>query len=74
MIDRTPFGQAIEGEPIQIRRLTEVELLGIDQSFMRFNNPVGIFRFYMTNRKPKLLAIVEFDDLFDLNGNRFYND
>jgi hypothetical protein len=74
MVDRLPFGQAIEGEPLELRRLTPVELLGIDEGFKRFVNPVGIFRIYMSNRKSKLLAIVEFDDVFDLSGNRFHND
>ena len=74
MIDRLAFGQAIEGEPLEMRRLTPVELLGIDSGFTCFNNPVGIFRIYMSNRKSKLLAIVEFNDLFDLSRNRFDND
>lgn len=72
-VERLDFGQAIEGEPLEMRRLSQTDLLGIDNGFTRFDNPVGIFRIYMSNRKPKLLAIVEFDDLFDLSGNRFYN-
>ena len=74
MIDRQLFSQAIEGEPLKMRRLTPIELLGIDKSFASFSNPVGIFRIYMSNRKSKLLAIVILDDIFDLNGNRFGND
>lgn len=74
MMDRQSFSQVIEGEPLAIRRLKPVELLGLDIGFKTFENPVGVFRIYMSNRKPKLLAAAEFDDIFDLDGIRFHND
>jgi len=74
MIDREAFSR-IESRLLAIRRLKPIELLGVDNSFSRFDNPVGIFvPAKLPATKEKLLAIVEFDDLFDLNGNRFYND
>ena len=54
-----------------LRRLAPVELLGADRSFLSFANPVGIF---VGDHSKKLVAICEFDELFDLNGNRFSND
>lgn len=71
-IERENFSR-IEEFKVRVRRLKPVELLGIDQSFNRFDNPVGIFS-EVGKLKPRLIAIVEFDDFFDLNGNRFYND
>jgi hypothetical protein len=72
MVDRIPFSE-IEGLPLELRRLKPVELLGIDNSFNNWLNPVGIFRVPNVG-KPVLIAVVEFDDLFDLSGYRFYND
>ena len=71
MVDRELFSRRVEGLPVTVRRLTTLELLGIDESFKRFACPVGIF---VNSAIPKLVAVVEFDDLFDLNGNRFDND
>lgn len=69
MVDRVEFTK-LEELKLKVRRLKPVELLGIEQNFRSSDNPVGIFG--LVNNK--LLAIVEFDDFFDLNGNRFYND
>ena len=71
-IERVPFSLVEAHHMIRPRRLSQVELLGIDEGFKRFDTPVGLFQ--VVNGQSKLVAVVEFDDLFDLSGNRFYND
>jgi hypothetical protein len=72
MTDYISFKE-IESYKVRVRRLTEIELLGIDQTFKRFLNPVGIF-LEVGKLKPKLIAVVDFNNIYDLNGNWFYND
>jgi hypothetical protein len=59
--------QAGDGQPLcYLRRLTGEDLK--KHMIANRGNPVGIFN------GDKLLATVDFDDLFDADGNRFYND
>jgi hypothetical protein len=69
---RKPFGEVFEGKKIgegipqvTLRRLTSEE----EQKYDVFpSQNVGIFH----GADP--IAFVDFDDLFDADGNRFYND
>lgn len=70
---RKYFGRVFEGKKqgegipqVTLRRLTQEEL---DLYCMRSGETqVGIFH------GPSLIATVDFNDLFDESGNRFYND
>lgn len=70
---RKNFSEVFEGKnprgtpEVQLRRLTTEETDNNSAAgFM--GNTIGIFW------GPDLIALVDFDDLFDENGNRFYND
>jgi hypothetical protein len=65
---RISFSQLEGYDHLEIRRLKPVELAKYNQ--FSSTNLVGIFG----SRNDELIAVVEFDDLFDLNGNRFHND
>jgi len=74
MVDRTPFSQIEEQPSLVIRRLTSEELVKYEQRYSA--NLVGIFTpaKLAPPRKEQLIAVVEFDDLFDIQGNRFYDN
>ena len=76
MVDRKDFGPAIEGKPLEMRRMSYDEL---PEGCKSFDCPVGIYRISLNPHKNgKLLAVVDFDDIFDATGeetgNRFNND
>jgi hypothetical protein len=62
---RTPFSSLENERPLKIRRLTDDER----QARYLAGSVVGIF-----SHAGKMLAVVDFDDIFDENGNRFDND
>lgn len=70
MIDRTPFSDIENKDTLSIRRLTleDVIAFGAHRSGM-----VGIFQ-HPNVGSPVLIAVIDFDDMFDADGNRFYND
>lgn len=71
MVDRIPFSR-VEAETLTVmRRLGRIEAEEAGCGSMA--TPVGIFGRIM-HAKNSLIAVVEFDDLFDAEGNRFYND
>lgn len=72
-IIRKPFSKAIEQRPgVTLRRLTDEDKQNYPHAIGGGgDNYVGVFNVY---GKQKLLAILDFDDLFDERGNRFYND
>jgi hypothetical protein len=71
MTDRKPFGQAIEGEPLELRRLNEDEAIKLEAPY----GAVGIFRISFNKAKNgKFLGFIDFDNIYDPQGNRFYND
>jgi hypothetical protein len=71
MTDRKNFGEVFEGKnprgtpEVQLRRFIQQDY---SKYRMRVQNTVGIFW------GPDLIGTIEFEDLFDENGNRFYND
>lgn len=73
MTERKPFSTVFEknatmGTPeVQIRRFTD-EDRKTHEDLCRHMDPVGIFW------GTQLLGVVDFDDLYDEDGNRFYND
>ena len=62
---RTPFSE-LAGTLLTMRRIPQD--IAEKHGCGRMANPVGIYR------GKKLAACVEFDDLFDKDGNRFYDD
>jgi hypothetical protein len=75
MSDRKPFGEVFEGKDpdgrggthisVTLRRLTPEETAAAN---LPPDNTVGIFH------GSEMIACVDFDDLFDGEGNYFYND
>jgi hypothetical protein len=70
--ERKPFGEVFNdnrSRPLplcQVRRMTRDEIQKYQVT--EHGTPVGLFY------GPDLVAQVDFDDLFDADGNRFYND
>lgn len=71
-IERKPFSEVFgesgkTREPlVKLRRLTAEDIK--EHQVTETGTMVGVFW------ERELLAIVDFDDLFDAEGNRFYND
>lgn len=73
MADRKNFGETFEGKgvgsgipEVTLRRMTEEEMEKLNLAYR--DETVGIFH----GSAP--IAIVMFDDIYDHQGNRFYND
>lgn len=70
-MSRKHFGEVFEGKGrnptplVSLRRLTDQEKIAAN---LPLENTVGIFW------AEKMIACVDFDDLFDGEGNYFYND
>lgn len=64
----------IEGIAVELRRMTPKQASKAGCRSMGAN-AVGIFTVSMNEAKNnKLVAVVDFDDIFDNEGNRFYYD
>lgn len=71
-MERKPFSKAIEERPgLTMRRLTQEEEQALNGGSHCLGECVGIFNVYGNK---KMLAFIAMEDIFDENGNRFYND
>jgi hypothetical protein len=72
MPNRRNFGEVFEGKKagghplLHMRRFNAEDV--VNHPMFITGSPVGLFS------GARLVAVVEFEDLFDDNGNRFYND
>jgi len=68
---RKHFGVTFETDPkplVTLRRLTQEEEAELNGGSTCLGECVGIFR------GTELIAFMALEDIFDENGNRFYND